>query len=560
MIIVICIKKKLVSDQSLFIRRVSSCISAKKHTELSVSVDGGKWYANKLASLGDVASSSSAVDAIQQDHRWKPFPTNKIPTNFNAGTIYHHLIESVQFVDSATGETDRPYEDLHTAKPLKRGKQYYNSRNVSGMQDCVNNGNYCVKATVAPSMMSGQYIVHVVLSSQSGFVKNATCQCRASAMGRCSHVAAVLYAVLDNLENSVNDTAACTSKPCVWAQGKKNRKQPKKITDTDYLSKAPRKPSKLLKFDPRPAEFRNDLMSPEDINSFVTDMQTASVGLGSCMWEQLLPLRYSDYSLSDDETQILKMQCAMFENSLHISSKTPTEIVDVQRSDDWFHQRQFRINASKCHAIVTANSARRIGSLVNEQLWSSKHITTQAMMYGQEHEHNARCAFVTEMQKSSPGLVVTETGMWVNPEYPNIACSPDGIVHDPNVEQGDMTGLIEIKCPKVLENVHPINAKQHLSREQLQSFCLTDNGSGELMLKRNHCYYYQVQCQLGVTKLPWCYFVVWSKHGIFIEKIFADSVFWSNIKQKMLAVHREYFIPEYFEMRLPRKLDIIRLT
>lgn len=130
-----------------------------------------------------MSSAKVPADVVLLDTDWKPFPTSKIPENFNSGNIYHYLIESVQFVSGASGKADTIFEDLHTAKPLKRGKQYYQSGNVSSMQYSIQQSNYCVKAQVAHSMTAGQYNVRVVLSLQSGFVKNATCECRASAMG-----------------------------------------------------------------------------------------------------------------------------------------------------------------------------------------------------------------------------------------------------------------------------------------------------------------------------------------------------------------------------------------
>ena len=53
---------------------------------------------------------------------WVPVTCDEVTSNcewklFN-GTIYHHLIESVQFLERITGKTEKLFEDLHTAKPL----------------------------------------------------------------------------------------------------------------------------------------------------------------------------------------------------------------------------------------------------------------------------------------------------------------------------------------------------------------------------------------------------------------------------------------------------------
>lgn len=236
----------------------------------------------------------------------------------------------------------------------------------------------------------------------------------------------------------------------------------------------------------------------------------------------------------------------------------PVEIVTSQRSPEWYHQRRLRITASNCHDVSSCKSSQRAGSIINKQLWSNQPLSTVSMKYGQLHESDARLAFCAAMQMSVSGLAVIETGMWVNPQFPQIACSPDGLVYDPTMPVASQYGLIEIKCPKVIENTSPLEAKDSLTKEQWHSFCLADS-EGKLMLKRSHKYYYQVQCQLGVCELLWCYFVVWSKEGIFIEKIYADPVFWQSTKKKLLSFHEEYLCPEYFEMRLPRKLSLIKL-
>lgn len=45
---------------------------------------------------------------------------------------------------------------------------------------------------------------------------------------------------------------------------------------------------------------------------------------------------------------------------------------------------------------------------------------------------------------------------------------------------------------------------------------------GDLSLLRDHAYYYQVQAQLNVCKLPYCDFVVWIEIGIAVERITVD--------------------------------------
>ena len=70
--------------------------------------------------------------------------------------------------------------------------------------------------------------VLIVLSVASGAVMHAFCEpCKVSALGRSSHVVAVLFTLLDHVEkNGPTISTPVTSKECVWNMGKKRDKYP----------------------------------------------------------------------------------------------------------------------------------------------------------------------------------------------------------------------------------------------------------------------------------------------------------------------------------------------
>ena len=61
-------------------------------------------------------------------------------------------------------------------------------------------------------------------------------------------------------------------------------------------------------------------------------------------------------------------------------------------------------------------------------------------------------------------------------------------------------------------------------------------------LKRDHAYYYQVQGQMGVTGAKWCYFIVYTSKGIYIERIAFGPVYWGNLKNELLRYYFEHFL------------------
>ena len=114
----------------------------------------------------------------------------------------------------------------------------------------------------------------------------------------------------------------------------------------------------------------------------------------------------------------------------------------------------------------------------------------------------------------------------ISPFVPWLAASPDRKVYWP--ERSPSFGLLEKKCPQA---------------DQLANVtCLSNNGRN-LKLKLSHDYYYQVQCQMAVTGLQWCDFVVYLGSGaLHVETITFDSDFWHEVEEKLQSFYFNYFI------------------
>ena len=110
------------------------------------------------------------------------------------------------------------------------------------------------KSKVRALYTSEVYDVIATLSQHSGFLRDASCTCRASAMGRCSHVTGLLYALVDYIDTC--DTLKvgpqiCTSLPCAWNHCRKSNKLPKKVQESVYPSAKQRKVHDIINYDPR---------------------------------------------------------------------------------------------------------------------------------------------------------------------------------------------------------------------------------------------------------------------------------------------------------------------
>ena len=194
--------------------------------------------------------SSDTADCWMAEVSWYV-----VPPNFNKGHIYHYLVETLQAANFDDGDTDIDPDspsDTFTSKPLHRGELYYTSGHVTDVKDVRSENAYFVMAEVFASTKKVAHTVTVTLSTNSGFVTNATCQCKCAALGRCSHVGGVLHAVLDHASHGDD---ACSSQLCPWNLGKRKDKNPGKVTDVSYSgASSKRQTDGVILYDRRPSE------------------------------------------------------------------------------------------------------------------------------------------------------------------------------------------------------------------------------------------------------------------------------------------------------------------
>lgn len=167
------------------------------------------------------------------------------------------------------------------------------------------------------------------------------------------------------------------------------------------------------------------------------------------------------------------------------------------------------------------------------------------MKYGIESEPQA----IKKYEEQTNGKVC-QTGLWVNPKFPFLACSSDGLVND--------NGLVEIKSLKVFKNnnIEDITSeKVMLPKETMKRQCFTIE-HGKCVLRKKHAYYYQVQMQLLVTERDFCDFILYTEEGeVSVERIFRNESLINEILNSLTALWFRVLAPEIFEMRVPRGLN-----
>ncbi|KAL5021309.1 hypothetical protein ScPMuIL_000464 [Solemya velum] len=285
------------------IKRYISCIEAGKSGEILLSIDGGTWFQKKalqvIDKMKETSSSSLSTAPFLAVTGWKIFPSGPIPKAFTYGVIYEHIIATARLMSTDGGDDDEFSAAFNTSKPTSKGRQFFLSGHVNDIQDIRKNDFYFLKAKVMPSYsQTSPYNVSVTLNMTTASVVDASCDCKASAMGRCNHVAALLFA-LEDLKFTVQfgfEGLACTSDVCNWNVGRKKKKNPKPAHELRYNKKSA--PDRIIEHDPRPTTSMTQDAEDDFINTFIKTLPSTRE---DSVFEHVLEIKYDEYEVDEAE-------------------------------------------------------------------------------------------------------------------------------------------------------------------------------------------------------------------------------------------------------------------
>ncbi|GFR11119.1 yqaJ domain-containing protein [Trichonephila clavata] len=160
------------------------------------------------------------------------------------------------------------------------------------------------------------------------------------------------------------------------------------------------------------------------------------------------------------------------------------------------------------------------------------------MEYGESHEGEA-----LKSLENALGLKIRPCGLFIHPKLQYLAATPDGLVDD---------GIVEVKCPASCQDITP---NQAISLKKFLFWKI--DRFGQIHVNTNHDYFYQVQGQLQATEKEYCFFVMWTKKGCKMEKIFRDNDFWRDkMLKKLEPFYFSCLLPELTDPRYPRSMPI----
>ncbi len=169
------------------------------------------------------------------------------------------------------------------------------------------------------------------------------------------------------------------------------------------------------------------------------------------------------------------------------ANKIEVNTRDQAKSVKWHTEREWRITASNFGTISRMTCRRNILKLC-KALMQSQCIVTAPILHGRHYEQLA----IERFQELS-SLKVKKCGLFILPSLPFLGATPDGVI--------DEDAIVEVKCPYK-------GRETEIRPGKFFPFLLYENGN--LMLKKTHRYYDQVQGQLHLSGRKVCYFVVYT--------------------------------------------------
>ncbi len=165
---------------------------------------------------------------------------------------------------------------------------------------------------------------------------------------------------------------------------------------------------------------------------------------------------------------------------------------------------------------------------------------SKSTSWGCKHEKKVRQVYTKKMLENHRDFSVSDSGLMINPKWPFLGASPDGVVNCYCCNRG----VVEIKCPYCHRNYDIVESTID------KKFCLKKNECGICYLDMTHSYYYKVQTQINICEVDYCNFVVCTfpegqcELHIHIERINTDDEFWSVCVEKSSEFFKVCILPE----------------
>jgi len=400
-----------------------------------------------------------------------------------------------------------------------------------------------------------------IITDDKGVVQCAHCNCMAGLGESCTHVGALLFYI--DAAVRIKNSKTVTQEPAYWLLPTGIQKVGyDTIQDTNFQSSKVMKrkldqeiasSSRLQTTISSQPTVGSDIPTPtvNEMSTFLNTLNTARKKAAILTVKRDYAKAYVPKCLSDSFPQVLselredsctempldelQEHCKAVFDGIKVT-KEQAQNVEIKTREqanckEWFRFRSGRVTASKIKNVCSTKIDKPAQSVIKDICYpQTRNFSSKYTKWGCDHESTAYNKYIDNMILHSD-FECRKSGLVINPVYPFIGATPDGIVSCKCCGNG----TIEIKCPFCL--------KDCMLSEKADKSCL-ETTNGNLHLKRTHPYYYQVQTQIFVCETDFCDFVVWSKQDLHIERIEPDVEFWNEISGKALSFFKDVILCE----------------
>ena len=357
-------------------------------------------------------------------------------------------------------------------------EELYKERWLRWLRMATHDNSPFISAVVWAEMKKTTWYSVDIRLNKDGIVQEAQCECGAGAGpdAHCKHVAAILFGLSEFCKTGeILTELTCTQQLQTFHKSDNFKGSPVKSTNFQTI-----RGKNELVYDPRPVHMRNCVETVDRFRAACVNFMNSSNQTMPVL--QLFPpanipalCHDHDYMAQSPEQQYLKDKC--------VTSITAGQIAQIEEStrgqgqnQTWRDIRLHHITSSNFGAICKATYRRDRSSLARS-LTVYRELNSKAIMHGKKYEPVA-----VEKFECMSGVKTNECGLFVSPDHPQLAASPDRII--------GQDGVLEVKCPYV-------SREEKISPATIPYLKEVD---GMLTLDKRHDYYYQIQGQLDVYK------------------------------------------------------------
>ena len=313
----------------------------------------------------------------------------------------------------------------------------------------------------------------------------------------CNHVAALLETIVDITNKKKDGTLSSTSRKCKWNNPRKRKLSPKKAQDLTFsrkktINKNLNEEMTVMGISGKDLgiqrtfneeKFKKKLKENKSNAGWLTLFEKQDVQELTVPKLTTVSFMYNDSV--DLENEEVKQS---FQNTFDKLSVTDQDAVDIEKltrgqnkNKQWYEARSQRITASNFGCIAKMKDNTKPDTILKDVM-GYRTFDNKYCAWGRSHEPAARRMY----SNNRKNVKVQQCGLIVNPKFPHLGASPDGLLSTGDSSEGQ--GLLEIKCPAAerWKNEDP-----RTCAIDSDFFCTLDK-NGEIKLKRSHRYYYQI--------------------------------------------------------------------